>query len=138
MSVTDSDQRFLGTGWNFPLVLDPTGEIALVSGEEDVRQAVRLIIATSLGERAMRPEYGGGVEAIAFEPLNTSTIALARHRVEQALIRYEPRIDVLGVDASPAARALGRLDISIDYRVRATNTFYNLVYPYYLIEGRGP
>ena len=130
-----TDQAFLGTGWAFPIVLDATGEIALVRGDEDVHQAVRIILGTSLGERAMRGDYGAGLEALVFEPLSTSTIALARHRVEQALIRFEPRIDVLGVTAVPSDSQRARLDITIDYRVRATNVFYNLVYPYYLVEG---
>jgi phage baseplate assembly protein W len=130
-----SDQAFLGTGWAFPIALDASGEIALVAGDEDVHQAVRIVLGTSLGERQLRGDYGAGLDALAFESLSTSTIALARHRVEQALIRFEPRIDVLAVTAAPAEGARGRLDISIDYRVRATNVFYNLVYPYYLIEG---
>lgn len=133
------DRAFLGTGWTFPIALEGSGELALVSGDECVHQAVRVILGTCLGERAMRPEFGGGLEALAFEPLSTATAALARHRVEQALIRFEPRIDVLAVRADPspdpAERARGRLDLGIDYRARATNTFYNLVYPYYLVEG---
>lgn len=131
-----TDRSFLGTGWAFPIALDTAGEIATVSGDEDVHQAIRIVLGTSLGERAMRPAYGAGLEALVYEPLNTATIALARYRVEQALIRYEPRIDVLAVTAEAAARETGRLDISIEYRVRATNTFYNLVYPFYLVEGR--
>jgi phage baseplate assembly protein W len=130
---------FLGTGWTFPIRIDASGELALVGGDECVHQGVRVILGTRLGERAMRPDFGGGLEALAFEPLSAATAALARHRVEQALIRFEPRIDVLAVRAGPAAdpaeRALGRLDIEVDYRVRTTNTFYNLVYPYYLVEG---
>jgi phage baseplate assembly protein W len=133
------DPRFLGTGWNFPIELDRTGEIAVVAADECVHQAVRIILATRLGERVMRPDFGGGLEALVFEPMSTATAALAKHRVEVALNRFEPRIDVLAVRVVPssdgAERALGRLDIDIEYRVRATNTFYNLVYPYYLVEG---
>jgi uncharacterized protein len=129
------DRAFLGTGWAFPIALAATGEIAMVDGAEDVREAVRIILSTALGERAMRPEFGGGLEALAFEPLSTATVALAKHRVEEALHRYEPRIDVLGVTATASADERGRLDIEVDYRVRATNIFYNLVYPYYLTEG---
>jgi uncharacterized protein len=129
-------ESFLGTGWSFPIALDGSGEIATVAGAEDVHQAIRIVLGTALGERAMRPDWGAGLEALAFEPLNTATLALARHRVEQALIRYEPRIDVLSVTAAAPERANGRLDIAIEYRVRATNTFYNLVYPFYLVEGR--
>jgi uncharacterized protein len=132
------DRSFLGTGWSFPIALDTEGEIATAAGDEDVHQAVRIVLGTALGERAMRPAYGAGLEALVYEPLNTATIALARHRVEQALIRHEPRIDVLGVSAEAHGRESGRLDIAIDYRVRATNTFYNLVYPFYLVEGGEP
>jgi hypothetical protein len=129
------DLSFLGTGWAFPVALDARGDIAMVDGGEEVHQAVRIILATALGERAMRPDYGAGIENLAFEPLTTTTLALARHRVEQALVRFEPRIDVMGVTAEPAPGEPGRLDIGVEYRVRSTNTFYNLVYPFYLVEG---
>jgi uncharacterized protein len=69
-----------------------------------------------------------------FEPMNTTTIALVRHRVEQALITWEPRIDNVTVEVR-AEPTRGRLNIDVRYRVRATNTFYNLVYPFYLLEG---
>lgn len=133
------ERAFLGTGWNFPISIAGDGELQLQSGDACVHQAVRVVLGTRLGERAMRPDYGAGLEDLVFEPLSTATTALAQHRVEQALIRFEPRIDVLSVRAEPspdaAQRALGRLDITIEYRVRATNTFYNLVYPFYLSEG---
>ena len=133
------ERAFLGSGWTFPIALDGSGELALVNGDECVHQAVRVILGTSLGERVMRPDFGGGLEALSFEPVAAATAALARHRVEQALIRFEPRIDVLSVSADPSGdpslRAQGLLEIAIDYRVRSTNTFYNLVYPYYLLEG---
>jgi phage baseplate assembly protein W len=132
------DRSFLGTGWAFPVALDGRGDVAMVAGGEEVHQAVRIILATALGERAMRPDYGAGLENLAFEPLSTSTLALARHRVEQALVRFEPRIDVMRVSAEPAPGQPGRLDIGIEYRIRATNVFYNLVYPFYLVEGGEP
>jgi phage baseplate assembly protein W len=83
----------------------------------------------------MRPEFGAGLAALAFEPLTTTTMALARHRVETALATWEPRIDHVQVTATASPRQ-GRMDLVIRYRVRSTNTFYNLVYPFYLQEGR--
>jgi uncharacterized protein len=83
----------------------------------------------------MRPDFGAGLHSLVFEPINTTTIALAQHRVEEALIAWEPRIDQLTVDVT-ADPPQGRLMIDIHYRVRATNTFYNLVYPFYLLEGK--
>ena len=126
--------EFLGTGWAFPVAVAPAGEVALASDAEDIRQAILIILGTSPGERVMRPDFGAGLYALVFEPLNTTTKALATHHVEQALIRWEPRIDSITVDVTDDAR-LGRLMIAISYRIRATNVFYNLVYPFYLMEG---
>ena len=134
--MANGDERaFLGTGWAFPVRLDPSGDLALASEEEDIRQAIMLILETEPYERAMRPEFGAGLRALAFEPLDTRTAALTRHRVETALVQWEPRIDQVQVKVQSMPKA-GRLDIEIRYRVRSTNTFYNLVYPFYLQEGR--
>jgi phage baseplate assembly protein W len=132
----DSAKAFLGVGWAFPIRADKTtGDVALAVYEEDIRQAIRLILETDLGERVMRPDFGVGLRALVFEPINTTTLALARHRVEEALITWEPRIDTLIIQVT-ADPPHGRLMIEIDYRVRLTNTFYNLVYPFYLQEGQ--
>jgi len=105
--------------------------------DEDVRQAVRIILGTAPGERVMRPDFGAGLPALVFEPMSATTLELARHRVEEALILWEPRIDSIEVIVT-ADGPVGRLNIEVNYRVRATNTFYNLVYPFYLTEARTP
>jgi phage baseplate assembly protein W len=128
------DKAFLGKGWAFPIQPEATGEVALAAYEEDIRQAIRIILGTAQGERVMRPDFGAGLHALVFEPINTTTMALVRHRVEEALITWEPRIDEITVQVT-AEPSQGRLMIDIRYRVRATNTFYNLVYPFYLLEG---
>lgn len=134
--LLDPAKAFLGVGWEFPVQPDPNGtDIARVAYEEDIRQAVLLILETDHGERVMRPDFGAGLRALAFEPINTTTLALARHRVEEALTLWEPRIDSITVKVT-ADPPLGKLMIDLQYRVRTTNTFYNLVYPFYLQEGR--
>jgi phage baseplate assembly protein W len=84
----------------------------------------------------MRPEFGAGLDELLFAPASTTTFALVRHRVEQALVAWEPRIDVLAVRVSAPGPDRNRLEIGIDYTLRATNVFYNLVYPFYLQEGQ--
>jgi phage baseplate assembly protein W len=129
-------KAFLGRGWAFPLALDPgTAAVALAEYEDDIRQAIRIILDTEPGERVMRPDFGAGLRGLLFEPLNTGTLALARHRVERALVLWEPRIDSISIAVSADAPR-GLLRIDLHYRVRRTNTFYNLVYPFYLNEGR--
>ena len=133
--MDDARQKaFLGTGWAFPVAAVSGAELDMVDHEEDIRQSIRIILGTAQGERVMRPDFGAGLRRMVFEPVNTTTKALVRHRVEEALIRWEPRIDQITVQVTGGG-PLGRLDIEIHYRVRATNTFYNLVYPFYLVEG---
>jgi phage baseplate assembly protein W len=134
-SPVDRSRAFLGHGWSYPTRADAGGEVAMSAYDDDVREAVMIILGTSPGERVMRPDFGAGLDALVFEPMNTTTLALARHHVEEALVLWEPRIDSVTVDVT-AEPPLGRLRIDIQYRVRATNTFYNLVYPFYLTEGR--
>ena len=129
------DARVLGRGWASPPSVDPAGDVRLESGPEKVRQSIRLILSTRRGERLMRPDFGAGLEDFLFEPLSTTTAALIRHRVETALVLWEPRIDLTEVLVDLVNRTAGRVDITIGYRIRATNTFYNLVYPFFLHEG---
>jgi phage baseplate assembly protein W len=133
----DPAKAFLGVGWAFPVRADvTTSDVALAVYEEDIRQAVLLILETNPGERVMRPDFGSGLRSLVFEPINTTTMALVRYRVEHALITWEPRIDVREVSVTADAATRGRLNIDIRYRVRTTNTFYNLVFPFFLQEGR--
>jgi phage baseplate assembly protein W len=125
-------KAFLGRGLAYPPAL-ADGAVAMAEYEQDVRQAILIILETEPGERVMRPDFGAGLRALAFEPINTNTMALARHRVEQALVLWEPRVDRVEVTVR-ADPPRGLLRIEIRYRVRTTNTFYNLVYPFYLQE----
>jgi uncharacterized protein len=129
------DARMLGRGWATPAAVEGAGEAALDAGSEKVRQSITLILGTRRGERVMRPDFGAGLEDFLFEPLSTTTAALVRHRVETALVRWEPRIDVREVRVDVGDRRLGRLDVAISYSIRTSNTFYNLVYPFFLHEG---
>lgn len=127
---------FLGRGWGFPIAVGLGDEINMVADEDDIREAIRIILETDPGERVMRPDFGAGLRHLVFEPINTSTLALVQQRVEAALVAWEPRIEVREVVVSAERAALGVLDIHIEYLVRTTNTFYNLVYPFYLQESR--
>jgi phage baseplate assembly protein W len=126
-------RAFLGVGLALPLGTRPDGTVDVAAYEDDIRQAIRIILDTTPGERVMRPDFGAGLAAFAFEPMNATTIALVKHRTEEALVAWEPRIDSISVDVTAGA-SHGRVMIDVRYRVRATNVFYNLVYPFYLLE----
>ena len=134
-SHPDPAKAFLGIGWAFPPHLEADGTLAEAVYEEDVRQAIRIILGTNLGERLMRPDFGAGLNAFVFEPVSTTTLARVKTRVEEALIAWEPRIDVEEVKVTTDPPERNKLLIDMTYRVRATNTRFNLVYPFYLQEG---
>lgn len=130
---TRSNKAFLGVGWGFPV--EPGDDAVAMAGyEADVRQSILIILQTERGERVMRPEFGAGLGEFVFEPVNPTTMALLKKRVEEALVDWEPRIDIQTV-AVTTSDERSRLLIDVGYRVRATNTANNLVYPFYLMEG---
>lgn len=128
---------FLGIGTRFPLALDQhTGQLARAEYEESVRQSILVILGTAKGERVMRPDFGCGIHDLVFANTSAATIGRIVHDVNEALLRFEPRIEVLQVDARPGDTN-NVLLIEIEYEVRATNTAFNLVYPFYLQQGGG-
>ena len=130
---------FLGRGWAMPVELDPrTGMVASVEYEDDIRQSILIILETAPGERVMRPNFGCGIHELVFTAVDSTAIQLIRSSVEDALRRYEARIDVLGVTVDEEATTEGKLLVEIEYRVRKTNQTGNLVFPFYFREGGRP
>ena len=130
-----TSRAFLGAGWKFPLAVDEQGNIVLVSEDESVEESIWIILSTARGERLMHPEFGCGIHELVFAPNNESTAGLAQFYVQDALSRWEPRIllDDVAVQADPVQPQL--LLISVTYRVRTTDSKFNLVYPFYLTRG---
>jgi len=124
---------FVGAGWAFPLNTDATGGVALVVGDREIEEAIRLILATAPGERPMRPEFGCRVHDHVFAPINASTAGAIAADVRYALEMWEPRIDLEDVLVSFDQADLGTLYIDIHYSVRGVNDPRNLVFPFYVI-----
>jgi phage baseplate assembly protein W len=128
--------RFLGVGWQFPVMRDePKQRFALAEYEESIKQSIWIILFTAKGERVMRPDFGCGIYELVFAPNDATTRGMAEHHVREALRLWEPRIEVLQVKATAVGAQDEELRISIDYRVRTTDSRFNLVYPFYLERG---
>ena len=127
---------FLGSGLKFPLQIDRrTGKIAMSLYEEDIEEAVRIIIQTSIGERVMRPEFGSNVAEYAFSPMAHNSKSAIAYDVQEQLLLQEPRIVDVEVETQEQDGNAGTLLIQVEYTVRNTNNRYNRVYPFYLNEG---
>lgn len=127
-------RAFLGVGWGFPVVPDASGALAVSAYEQSVQESVGLILGTAKGERVMRPDFGCGIHDLVFERNTASTAGKVSQAVRDALLSFEPRIQLVNVQVN--ARSGGEvMEITVDYRVRATNTAFNLVFPFYLERG---
>lgn len=131
------DKPFLGRGVAFPIELD-NGDIKDAKDEESIRQSIKIILGTAKGERVMRPDFGCGIYDLVFEMTTASTAGKISQAVREALLKFEPRLDVIDIQVTPKSDEEGeKIFISIDYQVRATNNAFNLVYPFYLERSPG-
>ncbi len=132
MSENLRNREFLGQGLAFPLQVTPRGGLALARGERDIEQAIGLILGTVPGERVMRPEFGCRAWELVFAPRNAATRSLMVYYVEQALGRWEPRVDLTDVQVLDDPQHDGALLVQINYRIKATHDERSIVYPFFL------
>ncbi len=128
-------KKFLGRGWKFPVEIREKQGIVEAEYEDSIHQAIRIILSTAKGERVMRPDFGCGIHDLVFAINNASTIGMAKSEVEESLRQWEPRIEVLDVEAAASGTYGEKLHINVSYRVRTTDNRFNLVYPFYLQRG---
>ncbi len=129
-------KEFLGRGLKFPLQVDPrTGKIAMADQEEDIREAIGIILRTGQGERVMRPEFGSNAMDYAFAASSSSTLGSIAQDLRLVLLEQEPRIRDVEIQCDPINQQDGTVIIHVSYTVRSTNNRYNHVYPFYVTEG---
>lgn len=127
--------ELIGRGWAFPVRRERvSGQVALVTGEQEIRQAILMILGTARGERVLRPEFGCRIHEMVFASSDTTSIGLAAYHIEQALGMWEPRIRVIEVTVQPQDRGDAQLWlIQVRYEIKATLDQRSLVYPFYRI-----
>jgi phage baseplate assembly protein W len=143
MADHDTPTHFLGRGWAFPPTfeageLTPEGAVMRLGGarmsedEADIAQSLHILFGTKPGERLLQPDYGVDLGALLFEPLSTTLRTLVTDRVRLAILRHEPRIQLLQLAVDDSRALEGVLSIRLEYSVRSTNSRFNLVHPFYL------
>ena len=124
---------FLGNGWAFPLALDASGVVQRSADPDGaVGDAIRMILSTAPGERVMQPDYGCAIQDFVFALVDPSTAGQISQAVREALMEWEPRIDVFDVTTTPDPADPRTLSVAITYQLRSSNSRVNLVYPFYL------
>ncbi|HEY1038136.1 MAG TPA: GPW/gp25 family protein [Bacteroidia bacterium] len=127
---------FLGRGWGFPPEFDnETGEVTMVHDEIDIQQSIHILLNTSRGERIMLPDFGCNLREFIFQSIDTSTTTYMSDMISNAILKYEPRIDINDLDINTDKAMNGLVLINLTYTVRTTNSRNNMVFPFYLVEG---
>lgn len=130
---------FLGTGWSFPPAFSLGGaDVATVSGADDIHQSLQILFSTQPGERVLQDEFGCDMSGFLFEEVDQGLKNTMRRVISDAILYHEPRIKLEGLEISESDEQEGLLLVSLDYTVRATNTRYNMVFPFYQKEATPP
>ena len=133
--MDSSIATYLGKGWDFPPIFhEKRGEVKIISDIEDIEKSLQIIITTKRGERLMRPKFGCDLADQLFENLNATQTTIMKTRIREAIVLYEPRIEVIKIALDTQNFLEGKFLIKIEYMVRATNTRRNIVFPYYITE----
>jgi len=107
----------------------------MTADEEDIARSLKILLGTGRGERFFHPKYGLGLQEMLFEPMGTTVQSVLKEQMKMAILIYEPRINLLSLEIDPTVQLQGELRILLEYEIRATNSRYNLVYPFYTTEG---
>lgn len=126
---------FLGRGWSFPpeFAYSPAG-VHMIADEDDIRASLAILLGTTAGERFLRPKYGLDMHELLFEPMSTTMRTYIEDRVRTAILIYEPRINLVALTLDTSEQPAGRVTLELEYVIRATNSRYNLVYPFYATD----
>jgi len=131
-----TDAPFIGSGWAFPPRFAAGGsDVEMVAGADDVVQSLQILFSTEPGERAMRGTFGASLHRFMFAEIDQTMLTNMRAAIYDAIIPFEPRIEIDALEVVESSETAGLLNISLIYKLRGTNSRYNLVYPFYVREG---
>ena len=125
-------EPFLGTGWRFPILPDEAGRLGYAVGEQSIEHCLRALLLTATGERVMRPDFGTRAQQSVFAPGSEENLRILEQSVADAVRTFEPRVELDSVTAEAVVGDESRVTVSVEYRIRRTNTKQNLVFPFYL------
>ncbi len=133
--MEETTKKFIGRGWKFPIEFKKSDHsVAMLTGEEDIQNSLKVIFETRMGERVMQPDFGSELDSFLFAEVTRSTITYMQAVISNAILFHEPRIILNDVEVVASEKDPERLDVNVAYTVSATNNRYNYVFPFYLKE----
>ncbi|OEF97117.1 GPW/gp25 family protein [Desulfuribacillus alkaliarsenatis] len=123
-------------GWKFPIEIDAqTGMFKTVAGDDDIREAIRIILTTKVGERIGARQFGSNLFEFMFESINYTELKELEYEIVRALNRWEPRIYDLEVEANTNSRSKGKVYVVIKYRTDKSMTPEEMAFHFEVNEG---
>lgn len=108
----------IGKGWSFPPHFDNDGgRVIMTTDEAEIQGSLYVLFSTRLEERLFRPDFGCSLDDYQFKSLDTATIIRLRRMIDQAVRKYEPRIEVRDIMVGGAGSIDGKLTVSLTYSI---------------------
>jgi phage baseplate assembly protein W len=81
------------------LTVNPfTGDLALNTDEEAIKEALKNLIFMDKGEKLFQPYFGGNIRAMLFELNSPATMKLIQEQIKTTINNYEPRAELINVE----------------------------------------
>lgn len=127
--MTTTKNKFIGSGMIFPIVLNEYGRPDIISNMDLIRASILTILNWQIGTRYFNETFGSRIEDIIEEPDDSISKSLLRFFIEESLVRWEKRIDVMKIQLlSPEP---GRIDARLFYTIRNSKTEDVMIFPFY-------
>lgn len=125
----------IGTGWSFPPHFSKHTEsgpgVIMHTGVEEIEDSLSVLFSTELGNRLFRPDFGCSLEQFQFASIDASTENRIRRMVENAVLKYEPRINVHKIELDLSDLRDGKLRLDLHYSIKSSYAKGNIIYPYH-------
>lgn len=139
---------FIGKGWSFPPHFNKylymredyykregkdyySGGVEMVADQQEIEESLSILFSTQLGERLFHNDFGSSLIDYQFADNDNITLLRIKEMITRAVKKHEPRITLEKVEVNTDNIMDGRLVINLSYTINATNSSYNMVYPYY-------
>ena len=131
---------FIGKGWSFPPHFSKhkymrddyyAGGIDMVADQQEIEESLAVIFSTQLGERLFHNDFGCSLIDYQYAGNDNITLLRIKDMISRAVKKHEPRITREQVEVNTDDIMEGKISISLIYTINATNSSYNMVYPYY-------
>ena len=102
-----------------------TGDLLKVTGVNSVVQSLMNLVQINYYEKPFHPEIGSNIRAMLFDPIDPITANVLSKEVQNLIINFEPRVNVLSVVVQADYENNG-YRVEIQFEVLSINNIFTI------------